>query len=71
MKNPYRAEEFTVRMVAEGSQKGAMKLHTALDYNGLLPVFVKLTDAKTYEVEVGREMNFPKGPQRGSFMGDR
>lgn len=43
------------------SQKGAVKLHTVLDYDGLLPVFVKLTDAKTHEVKVAREMNFPKG----------
>jgi len=43
------------------SQKGAVKLHTVLDYDGLLPVFVKLTDAKTHEITVAREMSFPKG----------
>ena len=43
------------------SQKGAAKLHTVLDYDGLLPVFVKLTDAKTHEIKVAREMSFPKG----------
>lgn len=43
------------------SQKGAVKLHTVLDYDGLLPVFVKLTDAKTHEIKVAREMSFPKG----------
>ena len=43
------------------SQKGAVKLHTVLDYDGLLPVFVKLTDAKTHEIKVAKEMSFPKG----------
>lgn len=43
------------------SQKGAVKLHTVLDYDGLLPVFVKLTDAKTHEITVAKEMSFPKG----------
>ena len=43
------------------SQKGAVKLHTVLDYDGLLPVFVKLTDAKTQEITVAKEMSFPKG----------
>jgi len=42
-------------------QKGAVKLHTVLDYDGLLPVFVKLTDAKTHEIKVPKEMSFPKG----------
>ena len=43
------------------SQKGAVKLHTVLDYDGLLPVFVKLTDAKTHEIKAAKEMSFPKG----------
>lgn len=43
------------------SQKGAVKLHTVLDYDGLLPVFIKLTDAKTHEIKVAKEMSFPKG----------
>ena len=43
------------------SQKGAVKLHTVLDYDGLLPVFVKLTAAKTHEIKVAKEMIFPKG----------
>ena len=42
------------------SQKGAVKLHTVLDYDGLLPVFVKLTDAKTHEITIAKEMSFPK-----------
>ncbi|GAA4430767.1 hypothetical protein GCM10023091_00450 [Ravibacter arvi] len=32
-----------------------------LDYDGLLPVFVKLTEAKTHEIKVAKEMTFPKG----------
>ena len=43
------------------SRKGAVKLHTVLDYDGLLPVFVKVTDANTHEIKVAREMTFPKG----------
>lgn len=43
------------------SQKGAVKLHTVLDYDGLLPVFVKLTEAQTHEIKVAKEMIFPKG----------
>lgn len=32
-----------------------------LDYDGLLPVFCDLTDAKTHEVTVAREQVYPKG----------
>lgn len=31
-------------------RKGGLKLHTMLDYDGLLPVFCHVTDAKTHEV---------------------
>jgi len=41
--------------------KGAMKLHTLLDYQGAMPVFIHLTDGKVYETTVAREMSFPKG----------
>lgn len=40
---------------------GGIKLHTILDYDGLLPVFCHVTDAKTHEVTVAREQTYPKG----------
>jgi len=43
------------------SKKGGIKLHTVLDYDGLLPVFLDLTDAKTHEVTVGRAHSHPRG----------
>lgn len=42
-------------------KKGAIKLHAVLDYDGCLPVFAAITDGKTHEVNVARELNFPKG----------
>ncbi len=43
------------------SAKGALKLHTVLDYDGLLPVFALLTDGKTHEINVARGVQFSKG----------
>lgn len=42
-------------------RKGGLKLHTILDYDGLLPVFCHVTDAKTHEVTVARQHTYPKG----------
>jgi hypothetical protein len=42
-------------------KKGAIKLHAVLDYDGCLPVFAAITEGKTHEVNVARELNFPKG----------
>lgn len=42
-------------------RKGVLKLHTILDYDGLLPVFCHVTDAKTHEVTVARQHINPKG----------
>lgn len=42
-------------------RKGGLKLHTILDYDGLLPVFCHVTDAKTHEVTVARQHAYPKG----------
>lgn len=42
-------------------RKGGLKLHTILDYDGLLPVFCQVTDAKTHEVTVARQHTYPKG----------
>lgn len=43
------------------SKKGGVKLHAVLDYDGLLPVFCDMTEAKTHEVTVAREQTYPKG----------
>lgn len=43
------------------STKGAVKLHTVLDYDGCLPVFAQLTDGKTHEITIARQIAFPKG----------
>jgi len=41
------------------TRKGAVKLHLLLDYDGCLPAFADLTDGKTHEITVAREMKFP------------
>jgi len=41
--------------------KGAVKVHCLLDHEGYLPVFASITDGKTQEVTVGRQMRFPPG----------
>ena len=43
------------------SKKGGIKFHAVLNYDGLLPVFCDLTDAKTHEVTVAREQVYLKG----------
>ena len=42
-------------------RKGAVKLHTILDYDTCLPVFVHLTDGRTNDIRIARDVNFPKG----------
>jgi hypothetical protein len=39
--------------------KGALKIHTLLDYCGSLPSFLVITDAKHHEVTVAREQALP------------
>jgi len=41
--------------------KGAVKLHLLLDHDGYLPVFANITDALTHEVNIIRDISFPKG----------
>jgi hypothetical protein len=41
--------------------KGAIKLHTMLDHDDFLPVFVNVTDGQTSDITAGREMPFPSG----------
>jgi len=41
--------------------KGAVKLHQLLDHDGYLPSFAVLTDGKTHEIRVARELRFDPG----------
>jgi len=41
--------------------KGAVKLHLLLDHTGYLPTFALLTDGKTHEVRVAREVQLAPG----------
>ena len=43
------------------TKKGAVKLHTVLDHDGLIPSFVDITDGKTHDVNIGRLVQLPKG----------
>lgn len=43
------------------SAKGAVKLHTVLDYDGCMPSFVHITDGKQHESKIAKSMSFPKG----------
>ena len=41
--------------------KGAVKLHTLLDHDGYLPVFVRMTEGRVHEINVARGLSLPKG----------
>lgn len=41
--------------------KGAIKIHTVLDYDSCLPVFIRMTDGKTSDIEIAEKISFPKG----------
>ena len=41
-------------------KKGAIKLHTLLDYDGCLPTYVHMTDGKVHDAMAAREINLPK-----------
>jgi hypothetical protein len=41
--------------------KGAVKLHLLLDHDGYLPVFACITDGKSHDVTVGRQLRFQAG----------
>lgn len=43
-----------------------MKLHLLLDHDGYLPSFAVLTEGKTHEIRVARELRFAPAPS--SFM---
>ena len=40
-------------------KKGAIKLHTVLDFDGCLPVFVNMTDGKVHDIKAAHEISFP------------
>jgi putative transposase len=39
-------------------RKGAIKLHTRYEYSGEIPSFINITDGKTHEIRVARELDF-------------
>ena len=42
-------------------RKGAVKLHTVLDYHTSLPVYVQLTDGRKSDITIAKEVSFPSG----------
>lgn len=40
-------------------KKGAIKLHTVLDFDGCLPVFVDMTQGKVHDVKAAHDIEFP------------
>ena len=42
-------------------RKGAIKLHTRYEYSGQIPSFMNITDGKTHEIRVARELDFESG----------
>ena len=49
--------------------KGAIKLHLMLDHQGCLPAWAMLTDGKTHEVRIARQMSFAPGTIVACDMG--
>jgi len=41
-------------------KKGAVKLHTLLDYDGCLPVYVNMTEGKVHDALAAKEITLPK-----------
>lgn len=41
--------------------KGAVKLHLVLDHDGCLPRFAVVTEGKTHEIQVARQLDFESG----------
>lgn len=41
--------------------KGAVKLHLLLDHDGYLPVFAHITEGSVHELNVAKDLSFPKG----------
>jgi len=49
--------------------KGAVKLHLLLDHDGYLPVFATVTEGDVHEVNIARNLIFPKGSILAIDMG--
>jgi hypothetical protein len=41
--------------------KGAVKLHLLLDHEGYLPIFAHITEGSVHELNVAKDLSFPKG----------
>ena len=41
--------------------KGAVKLHLLLDHDGYLPVFAHITEGSVHEINIAKDLYFPKG----------
>jgi len=41
--------------------KGGIKLHTLLDYDGCLPAYLSITEARKHEAKVAKEISIPQG----------
>lgn len=42
-------------------KKGAVKLHTVLDFDGCMPVFADLSEGKKHDVKAAHDIEFPAG----------
>lgn len=42
-------------------RKGAIKLHTVLDYDTAMPAFIHMTDGKQHDLTVAKDIVFPRG----------
>jgi Domain of unknown function (DUF4372)/Transposase DDE domain len=49
--------------------KGAVKLHLLLDHEGYLPIFASIDEGNIHEINVARELSFPKGSILAIDMG--
>ncbi len=49
--------------------KGAVKLHLLLDHDGYLPVFATVTEGDVHEINIARNLSFPKGSLVAVDMG--
>ena len=49
--------------------KGAVKLHLLLDHDGYLPVFATVTEGDVHEINIARNLTFPKGSILAIDMG--
>jgi hypothetical protein len=43
------------------AKKGAIKLHTVLDFDECMPVFADMSDGKKHDITAAKEMEFPEG----------